>query len=177
MAWIESHTVLMRHRKVALLALSLKIRRSYAVGHLHALWHAALEQQDDGDLSGWPDEFIAECSDFPGDAADYVKSLQKFGWLDERLIHDWPDYAGRFLMNKYASSNREKLEAIWAKHGRQYGKQVVSNRSASGTQANSNNTLPTNHTNHTNQPRLSAADECKRKLTEKFITGKNGDHK
>ena len=132
MAWIESHTVLMRHRKVAHLANALRLRRSAIIGHLHALWHAALEQQDDGDLSSWSDEFIAECSDFPGDAPQYVRLLQEAGWLDGKLLHDWPDYAGAFLRSRYASGNRERLVAIWAKHGRPYGeatgKQPETNR-------------------------------------------------
>ncbi len=126
MAWIESHTVLMRHRKVAHLAQRLRLRRSYVIGHLHSLWHAALEQQDDGDLTGWSDEFIAESSDFPCsgcDAPQWVRLLQETGWLDGKLLHDWTDYAGRFLMMRYGSSNRDRLVAIWLKHGRTYGKE------------------------------------------------------
>ena len=130
MAWIESHTILKRHRKVASLAHALRLRRSYAIGHLHLLWHEALDQQDDGDLSSWSDEFIAESSDYPGDAPQFVRLLQEVGWLDGKLLHDWLDYAGAFLRKRYASGNRERLVAIWAKHGRVYGEtpnQPVSN--------------------------------------------------
>jgi len=118
---MESHTVLMRHRKLAELATALRIRRSYAMGHLHALWHAALEQQEDGDLTAWSDEFIADSSDFPGDAPQYVRLLQQHRWLDGRLIHDWLDYSGLFLIKKYSTSNRVRLVEIWLKHGRVYG--------------------------------------------------------
>jgi hypothetical protein len=168
-AWIESHTVLMRHRKLAELARGLRIRRAHASGHLHSLWHAALEQQDDGDLTGWSDEFIAEMSDVPSDAPQFVRLLQTTGFLGykdaegnlipgtERLIHDWPDYAGRFLMNRYASSNREKLVQIWAIHRRLYGRnceQPESNLTATEKQPLSNNTNRTlpDQSDQPNQP-------------------------
>jgi len=116
MAWTESHTVLIRHRKLVELAAALRIRPSYAIGHLHALWHVALEQQEDGDLSAWSDEFIAIASDYPGDAPQYVRLLQKHRWLDGKLIHDWLDYAGRYLEFKYRTRNPKKLDEIKAKH-------------------------------------------------------------
>ncbi|MDE2099529.1 MAG: hypothetical protein KGL39_19915 [Patescibacteria group bacterium] len=121
MPWIESHTVLIRHRKLIELARELRIRRSYAMGHLHALWHTALEQQEDGDLSSWSDELIAEASDFPGDAPQWVRQLHKHGWLNAKILHDWIDYAGLYLTKKYSSGNREKLIEIWSKHNRTYG--------------------------------------------------------
>lgn len=133
MAWIESHTVLIRHRKLRDLARDLRIRPSYAMGHLHSLWHAALEQREDGDLSDWSDEFIAESSDFPGDAPQFVRLLQQHRWLDGKIIHDWVDYAGLYLTRKYSTSNPKLLKEIWAKHGRGYGaskKRTVSERIA-----------------------------------------------
>ena len=118
MAWIESHTVLMRHRKIIGLSRELGIRRSHALGHLHALWHTAIEQQEDGDLSAWSDGMIAEVSDYQGDAQQWVKALQAHGFLTGRLIHDWPDYAGRYLESKYRTSKPRRLAEIkdkWAK--------------------------------------------------------------
>lgn len=117
-SWIESHTVLMRHRKLIELSRALGIRRSYALGHLHALWHTAIEQQEDGDLSAWSDDMIAEVSDYQGDAHHWVKALQTYGFLTGRLIHDWPDYAGRYLESKYRTSKPErwaKIKGKWAK--------------------------------------------------------------
>lgn len=129
MPWTESHTVLIRHRKVVELATALRIRPSHAIGHLHALWHAALEQQEDGDLSAWSDEFIAQASDYPGDAPQYVRLLQKHRWLDDKLIHDWLDYAGRYLEAKYKTSNPKRLSEIRAKHVRKIEVEPQSNRS------------------------------------------------
>lgn len=145
MPWTESHTVLIRHRKLVELATALRIRPAHAIGHLHALWHAALEQQEDGDLSAWSDEFIAQASDYPGDAPQYVRLLQKYRWLDGRLIHDWLDYAGRYLEVKYRTRNPKKLEEIKETHRR---------RARDGPESDSGLTLDRQpyQTNLTNQP-------------------------
>lgn len=120
MAWIESHTPLIRHRKLVTFAKALRMKPAHVMGHLHAMWHTALEQQEDGDLSSWSDDLIAEASAFTGDSAHYVRLLREHGWLDGALIHDWLDYAGRYLIRKYGSSNKLRLKEIWRKHGRDY---------------------------------------------------------
>jgi hypothetical protein len=98
------------------LATELRIRPAYAMGHLHSLWHAALEQQEGGDLSSWSDEFIALSADFPGDAPQFVRLLQKHNWLEGKLLHDWLDYAGKYLTAKYRTANPKKLRQILLKH-------------------------------------------------------------
>jgi hypothetical protein len=127
-AWIESHTLLIHHRKIRELARLLRIRHAYALGHLHALWHVVLNQAEDGDISSWSDELIAEYSDFSGNAPQYVQLLHRLrlidGSIDEPrrlVVHDWLDYAGTFLRSKYAKKDRERLVRIWAKHGLVYG--------------------------------------------------------
>src|SRR3990167_11330953 len=122
MAWIESHTVLLRHRKLIELAKELRLKPVFALGHLHALWHAALEQQEDGDLSSWSDDLIAEMSAFDGSAPQYVSLLQQHRWLDGKILHDWLDYAGGYLRSKYHHTNRRWLINTWIKHGKRYGK-------------------------------------------------------
>lgn len=124
--WIESHTILIRLRKLKELAKELRLRPAHLMGHLHALWHAALEQSEDGDLSHWSDETIADYSDYPGDAPQYVRLLQKHGWLDGKILHDWLDYAGRYLESKYRVSNPDRLRKIWAKFGREFTKTAYS---------------------------------------------------
>jgi hypothetical protein len=116
MAWVESHTVLLRHRKLIELAKDLRLKPVYLLGHLHALWHAALEQQEDGDLSSWSDELIAEMSAFDGDAPQYVSLLQTHGWLDGKVLHDWLNYTGKYLTAKYRTANPKKLRQILLKH-------------------------------------------------------------
>ena len=104
------------------MAKDLRLKPVHALGHLHALWHAALEQQESGDLSSWSDDLIAEVSCYSGDAPQYVFLLQQHGWLDGKRIHDWLDYAGNYLARKYHNTEPAKLRKIWVTHGRSYGK-------------------------------------------------------
>lgn len=110
-----------RHRKIKAVACGLGIKPVVMLGHAHALWHAVLEQQEDGDLSGWTDELIAEYACYDGDAARFVALLQQEHLLDGRLVHDWLDYAGPYLIRRYKTRNRQRLVEIWAIHGRVYG--------------------------------------------------------
>ncbi len=116
MAWIESHTVLLRHRKVIEAAKELDIKPVMMLGHIHALWHAVLEQQEDGDLSNWSDETIAEMAAFAGSPTGFVKALQQQNFLENKIVHDWLDYAGKYLTAKYRTSNPKKLKQILAIH-------------------------------------------------------------
>lgn len=121
MAWLESHTVLIRHRKLIDLSKQLRLKPVHVLGHLHVLWHAALEQREDGDLSSWSDDFIAASACFTGSSPQFVSLLESTGWLNEgRLIHDWLDYAGRYLESRYRTSNPSRLREIWKKHGRSW---------------------------------------------------------
>src|SRR5512146_532366 len=122
MAWIESHTVLLRHRKSIELAFDLNVKPVQVLGHLHALWHAVLEQQEDGDLSRWSDALIAQSAAWEGDATEFVTHLRERGWLDGHLVHDWIDYTGLYLIKKCSSGNAARLKEIWSKHGYKYGK-------------------------------------------------------
>lgn len=116
MAWIESHTVLIRHRKLLQLAIALSLEPVHVMGHLHALWHSALEQQEDGNLSDWPDEMIAQAAHYKGDPTLFVSELQSKKWLNGKIIHDWLDYAGRYLTAKYRNANQRKLKEIYKLH-------------------------------------------------------------
>jgi hypothetical protein len=129
MPWVESHTVLLRHRKLIELAQDLRLKPVYTLGHLHALWHAALEQQEDGDLTSWSDELIADLSCYAGDAPQYVSLLQQHKWLDGKLIHDWLDYAGKYLTAKYRTANPRKLRLILEKHHKNYSRSKVGKKS------------------------------------------------
>ncbi|MBI5315035.1 MAG: hypothetical protein HZB34_03605 [Nitrospirae bacterium] len=116
MPWIESHTVLVRHRKVVQGAHALNITPVYFVGHLTVFWHTVLEQQEDGDLTNWPDEMIAHAAAYTGDPSAFVAVLQSQKLLDGKVVHDWLNYAGRYLKNKYKTANPGKLKAIYKLH-------------------------------------------------------------
>lgn len=118
MPWIESHSTIGRHRKTIHAALSLGIEPVQMVGHLHLLWHAALEQQEDGDLRDWPDSMVAFQAQYRGDAGAFVVALTEAGWLTEdRLLRGWLDYVGRYLEAKYRTADPDRLAEIYGRHG------------------------------------------------------------
>jgi len=132
----------MRHRKLLATARDLRIKPVYLLGHLHALWHVVLEQQEDGDLSNWTDETIAAAAGFDGDAAKFVSLLTSHKWIDfastSKRIHDWLDFAGQYLVTKYARRNRDRLAEIWQKYGRKYGEKGCHSDSNSDSQWTAN---------------------------------------
>lgn len=119
--WIKSHTGTKRNRKVIALSHDLRLKPVYVLGHLHALWHETIEQCEDGDLSCLTDKTIAEFAGFNGDGTKFVSLLQKHAFLDKKMVHDWLDYAGSFLIARYKTSNPTRLVEIWRKHGKTYG--------------------------------------------------------
>ncbi len=127
MPWIESHSVIGRHRKFKGLARQLKIPLAQAIGHMHLLWHTVIEQAEDGDLSTWTVGAISESACWEGSEQEFLKAVQENGLMDEQRIHDWLEYAGKYLTSKYKTSNPDKLHDIWSKFGKIYGKEVKRN--------------------------------------------------
>lgn len=127
MPWIESHSVLIRHRKLKEFARFLAVKPVIALGHIHCLWHTAIEQAEDGDLSQWSDELIADAAQWEGDPKEFLSASLRAKFIDDdRRIHDWLDYVGRYLISKYKTSGQDKLREIWAKYGKKYGKEFLS---------------------------------------------------
>lgn len=112
MAWIESHQTLGQHPKTRRLARYLGISLPTAVGHLHYFWWWALDYAQDGNLSKFEPEDIAEAALWEGDAATFLEALIKAGFVDrkgqELVIHDWDDYAGRLIDKRKANRERQR---------------------------------------------------------------------
>lgn len=105
--WIESHVTLRNHKKVFMLCNELKIERAQALGHLHMLWWWAIENRENGDLTGIFTRDIAHACDWSGDAEILLKALKKCGWIGKNMeINDWHDYSWRLLAIR--KSNRER---------------------------------------------------------------------
>ena len=81
-------------------------RHDWALETVHQLQHYDFVQ------------LFSSYADLSGDAALFVSLLQNYRWLDGKVIHDWLDYAGRYLESKYKSSNPEKLKSIRNKHNK-----------------------------------------------------------
>ncbi|MGB9826054.1 MAG: HNH endonuclease, partial [Desulfofundulus sp.] len=83
-----------------------------AVGHLHYLWWWALDYAQDGDLSRYEPEDIADAALWDGDVKAFVEALIRAGFLDQvndkLLIHDWDDYAGRLLDQRQHAAQQKR---------------------------------------------------------------------
>ena len=119
MAWIESHQSLGGHPKLKKLARLLGINRAQAAGHLQFLWWWALDYAQDGDISGYSQEDIAEAADWTGEPEAFVDALTTCGKEGQPgfiehiepgklVIHDWYDYAGKLIEQRQVERERSK---------------------------------------------------------------------
>ena len=110
MAWIESHQTLASHPKTRRAARALSIPPVHLIGHLHCLWHWALDHAEDGDLSRYdaediaiaaqwddaPDEFVdALVGCGPGGASGFIDRDQ-----DGIYLHNWARYTDRLVARR-----------------------------------------------------------------------------
>ncbi|MFL5688685.1 MAG: hypothetical protein ACJ77I_06820 [Chloroflexota bacterium] len=119
--WLESHADLRDHPKVDLLMDLLAVTRRDACGLLHFIWWRTLTYAPSGDLSDFTDGQIARWADWDGDPGHLVSALKTAGFMDaSRTIHDWEDFAGRWIDRRNADADR-KREARKAAAGRSNG--------------------------------------------------------
>lgn len=114
MPYIESDTALPGHHKTVRAARLLSCRRSEIIGCLHCLWSWALTNAQDGDLSGFDVETIAEAADWPGDADAFIQALLDCG---KKGLGDTPrgpgflekDEDGRIILHDWFTQGGGKL--------------------------------------------------------------------
>ena len=139
MAWIELHQSLWTHRKTVILAATLGINELYAAAHMSKLWTWALDNAQNGDLTGLPNKVIAFGAGWTGDENAFVDALVSSGWVDRdggsMSLHDWYDYAGRLIDKKNA--NKERMRNARAKNV-----QRTNDAQPSHVQGLPNHTLP-----------------------------------
>jgi hypothetical protein len=136
MAWIAFHgSIVRRLNKFHDFRRMMGWDEVYTLGVLGSLWSEALELRESGEISDWSPNYI--CNDLLKincqDPEKVVEALVNSGWLDRKvdkttgevtlLIHDWTEYAGKYLQRKYKTNQRERLVEIWALHGLEYGKE------------------------------------------------------
>jgi hypothetical protein len=157
MAWIESHSVLLDHKKVRECAAILGIKKVHFIGHIHCLWHKVIDLAEDGVITEWTDEDISYYAQWDGDPQLFAKTLSG-RFIDEKngkkVVHDWLDYAWKYLYRKYHTANPKRLiyiQKIHKKIGKPKGKPKGSPLVV----------LP-NQPNQPNQPTLSLSPEALR---------------
>lgn len=108
MAWIELHQTLPTNKKTLRLKKLLKIKTPQAVGHLCMLWLWALDNAEDGDLSSFGADELAECAGWTGKRPEaFVEALAEAGFIDSGMrLHNWEDYAGRLTAKRQANAER-----------------------------------------------------------------------
>ena len=115
MAWIESHQSLGAHPKTKKLARLLNVPIPQVVGHLHMLWWWAFDYAQDGDLSRYAAEDIADAVLWEGSASLLLASLLDAGFLDQPngnpRIHDWDEYGGKLLAKRRSDAERKAKAA------------------------------------------------------------------
>lgn len=105
MAWVQVQQHLQDHPKTKRLARRLGTSVPAVIGHLQLLWGWAMDYAQDGDLSRFDAEDIADAMMYEGDAEKLLDALTTcapgggHGFLerteDGRLvIHDWMEYSG-----------------------------------------------------------------------------------
>lgn len=119
MAYIQSHQELARHPKTKRLARTLGVTVPAAIGHLHLLWWWALDYAQNGDITDYSADDIAEACLWDADPDDLLAGLMDCGinggagfverTQDGRLlIHDWYDYAGKLLAKREQNAERAR---------------------------------------------------------------------
>lgn len=118
MAWIESHQELGRHPKTRRLAKMLGVSRPAVVGHLHYLWWWAMDFAQDGDITEFDNDELAEAALWDGDSVDFFQSLASSGFIDtikepgqdtRHTLHDWDHYAGKLVAHRKANADKQKV--------------------------------------------------------------------
>jgi len=114
-----SDQTLKDHPKTKRAARALGLQVPHLMGHLHCLWHWALDYAQDGDLSEFDAWEIADAAMYEGDAEAFVSALAECGKdgpgfleqdVDSLLIHDWEDYAGRLIAQREANAERMRVK-------------------------------------------------------------------
>lgn len=125
MAWFESHQSLERHPKTHELMGEMGWDLDTAIGKLSRFWWWALDYAPTGDVGKYNDAVLAGSVGLAAKDGEAFKiAMLKARWLERRegtlLIHDWRDYAGRYLRETKFKHHPEK----WAEVCHLYPKEV-----------------------------------------------------
>jgi hypothetical protein len=134
MAWIAFHgSIVRRLKKFHDFRRMMNWEELFTLGILAAFWAEALELRESGDISDWSADYL--CNDLLkmniANPVTVLEAMINTGWIDRKvvkdtgeerlLIHDWIEYAGKFLQRKYKTNQRDRLLQIWMMHGLEYG--------------------------------------------------------
>jgi len=120
MAWIESHQGVERNPKTIKLSLLMGWDIDQTIGKLHRFWWWCLEFSADGNVSRHSADMVAISVGLSADQGEkFISAMYESEFLDKTsnnqfLIHDWLEYAGRYLKDTKFRRNPEKIKEIIA---------------------------------------------------------------
>ena len=175
MAWIELHTSLRNHPKVIMLSTQLGVEKVAVIGHLICLWTWAMEYTEDGDLSRYEPAVIESACEWKGKSGTFYSALLGKFIDSDHFIHDWWDYAGKYLTSKYRTHQENKLLDIKRKYELRKGQTKIRLKTVKGQRKV---VLP-NQPNQPNQPIYSpdSAEFILSELLLKKILSRSPNHK
>lgn len=145
MAWVEFHAnQIVRLKKFHDLRKAVSWSQLEGLGFLGRFWCLVIEVRENGDVSDWDADYLSEVMGFTNQVGSRAwEALVKFNWLEKTadgkiIVHDWVNFAGTYLRNKYAKDHKGKLVEIWRLYGKEYG----ANAKPIGNQLETNRTLP-----------------------------------
>jgi hypothetical protein len=122
MTYIESHSDLISHPKVIRLKRIWGVSRPLVLGHLHMLWHWAAQYAQNGDLSKYTADDLADAADWEGDSEAFRRGLidcgigidgKGFLETDEQgalRIHDWFQSGGKLIVSRGIDAFRKRYK-------------------------------------------------------------------
>ena len=107
MAWIESNENLGQHPKTYALMESLSSNLPETIGILHLLWHFALKfSWETGNLKKFSPGVISHAVGWNKNPELLISALHECGWMDNMIIHDWKDFAGKLIQARIYNKQR-----------------------------------------------------------------------
>jgi hypothetical protein len=121
MAYVEAHAELRNHPKTKKAARALGVHKAQMIGHLLCLWWWCQDYAEDGDLSCYDPEDIAEAAEWEGNANEFIEALETCGarggagFLERNndgglSIRDWFDYGGKLAVKREQDRERKARE-------------------------------------------------------------------
>lgn len=116
MAWIESHQEIGQHPKTRKAARLAGTTVPTMVGHLHLIWHWALDFAQEGDISSFEPWQVEDAAMWHGNEGALFDALRLAGFIDATsndacVLHDWHDYAGKLIDRRRADAERKRRDS------------------------------------------------------------------
>ena len=115
MVWIESHQEIGKHPKTRKAARLAGVSVPTLVGHLHLIWHWALDFAQEGNLSGYEPWQVEDAAMWEGAEGALFDALRLAAYTEVNndsvcALHDWHDYAGKLIERRRADAARKRGE-------------------------------------------------------------------